>query len=84
MLPAADHGRVASFVSFWKRRAPPDWLAAVLKGSMRSCHVNKFCDTYLATRRDEVLQTFKLVVVDRVVRRGLEVHVLVVVVGRAW
>ena len=31
VLPAADHGRVASFVSFWARRAPPDWLAAVLK-----------------------------------------------------
>ena len=31
VLPAADHGRVASFVAFWKRRAPPDWLAAVLK-----------------------------------------------------
>ena len=31
VLPAADHGRVASFVSFWTRRAPPDWLAAVLK-----------------------------------------------------
>ena len=77
MLPAADHGRVASFVSFWARRAPPDWLAAVLK------RLSKFCDNYSATRRDEVLQTFELVVVDRVVRRGLEVHVLVVVVGRA-
>jgi len=31
VLPAADHGRVASFVAFWKRRAPPDWLAAVLR-----------------------------------------------------
>ena len=31
VLPAADHGRVADFVAFWARRAPPDWLAAVLK-----------------------------------------------------
>ena len=31
VLPAADHGRVASFVSFWARRAPPYWLTAVLK-----------------------------------------------------